>query len=89
MIRRLPVIPALLVFLSACSDPVSRENYARVESDMPEARVIEILGEPDRSRSAQVGGVSGTQHSWEGDGFVISVQFLNGQVVSKQLTPSD
>ena len=89
MIRRLLLVSALAVLLSACSDSVNRENYASIEADMPESRVMEILGEPDRSRSAQVGDVSGTQHSWEGDGFVISVQFLNGRVVSKQLTPSD
>lgn len=78
-----------VVLLAACSEPVSRDDYARIETDMPEARVMEILGEPDRSRSASVGAVSGTQHSWDGDGFVISVQFLNGRVVSKQLLPSD
>lgn len=88
MRRRLPAA-ALVLLIAACSDPVSRENYARVETDMPEATVLDILGEPDRSRSATVGGVSGTQHSWQGDGFVVSIQFLNGRVVSKQLAPSD
>lgn len=77
------------VLLAACSDSVNRDNYQRVETDMPEARVTEILGAPDRSRSATIGGVSGTQHSWDGDGFVISIQFLDGRVVSKQLMPED
>lgn len=87
--HRLIVAISLAFLLTACSDPVSRENYARMEADMPEEQVMDILGEPDRSRSATVGGVSGTQHSWEGDGFIISVQFLNGKVVSKQLIPGD
>lgn len=87
--RRTLTAILIALSLSACSDPVNRENYARVEPDMPEPKVMALLGEPDRSRSATIGGVSGTQHSWNGDGFVISVQFLNGQVVSKQLVPAD
>lgn len=81
------VVFALL--LTACSDPVNRDNYQRVEADMPESRVLEILGEPDRSRSGSFGGVSGALHSWDGDGFVISVQFLDGRVVSKQLMAAE
>lgn len=86
-----PRIPALFLclLLAACSDPVNRDNYARVASDMEESDVIEILGQPDRTRSASVGGISGAQHSWDGDGFVISVQFLDGRVVSKQLLPEE
>lgn len=86
---RAAIAAALVLLLASCSDPVNRENYARVTSDMPESEVTDILGEPDRSRSATIGGVSGTQHSWDGDGFVVSVQFLNGRVVSKQLVPDE
>lgn len=87
MMRAVLSAIAGVLLLAACSDPVNRDNYARVEIDMPESEVMALLGEPDRSRSAAVGGVSGTQHSWDGDGFVINVQFLNDQVVSKQLVP--
>lgn len=88
MKRRFTAVLLTALLLVACGDPVSRESYARVETGMAESRVFDILGEPDRSRSATVGGVSGTQHSWEGNGFVISIQFLNGEVVSKQLVPA-
>lgn len=87
--RRFFAAVVFALLLAACSDPVNRDNYERVEADMPESRVLEILGEPDRSRSGSFGGVSGTQHSWDGDGFVITIQFLNGRVASKQLMPAE
>lgn len=87
--RRIFAAIVVTLALAACSDPVNRDNYARVEADMPESRVTDIFGPPDRSRSATIGGMSGTQHSWDGDGFVISIQFLNGRVVSKQLMPAE
>lgn len=85
--RRFPAALLIALLLAGCSDPVSRDHYARVETDMAESAVLDLLGEPDRSRSVTIGGVSGTHHSWEGDGFVISIQFLNGRVVSKQMSP--
>lgn len=87
--RRFFAAVMLALLLSACSDPVNPDNYQRVEADMPESRVTEILGAPDRSRSATIGGISGTQHSWDGDGFVITIQFLNGRVAGRQLMPAE
>lgn len=78
----------LALALAGCGGSLDRESYDAVESGMTEERVIRILGEPDRSRSIGVGDISGTHLSWDGDGFTVSVQLVDGKVVSKQWLPS-
>jgi len=81
--RFLPALCAALL-LAGCSEPVSMNNYNRIETDMTEARVYEILGEPDSAESIELGGFSGTLATWEGKKAVITIQIFNGEVFGKQ-----
>lgn len=84
---RFPLCMALCLataLLAGCGRPLDGDSYAAVETGMNRQQVVELLGEPDRTRSADVGGVSGTHLAWEGEGFVVMVQFVNDRVVAKQ-----
>lgn len=70
--------------LAGCGPTLDRDSFNAVETGMSETEVIGLLGEPDRSRSVTVGGMSGTHLAWQGDGFVVAVQFVDEGVVSKQ-----
>jgi len=70
--------------LAGCGRTLDSDSYAAVETGMSRQQVIELLGEPDRTRSVNVGGLSGSHLAWDGDGFVVMVQFADDRVVSKQ-----
>ena len=90
MPRILPVFHRILLALGAalwlagCSEPVSMDNYNRIETEMSEAQVYEILGEPDHAESIELGGFSGTLATWESKNAVITIQIFNGEVFGKQ-----
>jgi len=72
-----------LAALAACSK-VTQENFAKIENGMTQEQVIEILGKPTESSSREVLGVSGTSAKWVGADAVVSIRFLNGQVMLKR-----
>ena len=83
----LRIVPALLLtlLLAACGSKVNEENFARIQDDMSELQVVDLLGKPTQTSSVSVLGVSGTMARWSGDdGATISVQFVNGKVRLKQ-----
>jgi len=49
----LAILVALLMV--GCTEPVSMSNYEQIESGMTEARVYDILGEPDSADSIVLG----------------------------------
>lgn len=75
--------------LAGCGPGVDRESFAAIEPGMTEAEVVGRLGEPDRTRSVTIGGVSGTHHAWDANGHVAAIQFVDGRVVSKQWLPAE
>lgn len=79
----------LCVLLAGCGKSVDRAGYDAVETGMSEREVIALLGEPDRSRSITVGGLSGSHFAWDGKGFTVAVQFVDGEVVGKQWIAGD
>lgn len=80
---------SILLMITACWSPVNRENFSRIESGMAEADVIALLGEPTETTSIDLGLFSGTAATWRHKDTVISVQFVNGKVQSKQLFRSE
>jgi hypothetical protein len=60
------------------------DKYARIDTGMSEARVYDIMGEPDSAESIELGGYSGTLATWKGKNGVITVQIFNGEVFGKQ-----
>jgi hypothetical protein len=75
-----------LLLLIACGTRVDREHFARIESEMPEAEVIAILGEPTDTSGFSLGGLSATSATWEGPEGTIAIQFVNGRVKLKTFT---
>jgi len=78
----LAILVALLMV--GCTEPVFMSNYEQIESGMTEARVYDILGEPDSADSIDLGGFSGTLATWESRDAVITIQIFNGEVWGKQ-----
>ena len=48
-----------------------------------------ILGEPTESSSVDVAVFSGTVSKWRAGDVTITIQFVNGKVVAKQLSKGD
>ena len=71
--------------LAACSDPISRENYAKIETGMSQDQVLAVLGEPDDFNSVELGELSGGTARWQGKTQSISVTFTNDKVAFKRI----
>ena len=76
---------ALAWTLAGCGagSRVDRATFAKIETEMPEAEVYALLGEPTDTRSFSLGGLSATAATWEGREGRIAIQFLNGKVALK------
>jgi hypothetical protein len=77
---------ALALALLACAARVDREHFAKIATDMPEAEVFAILGEPTDTSSFSLGGLSATSATWVGRDGTITIQFVNGRVKLKTFT---
>lgn len=73
----------LLFALAACASKVNESNYGKIEIDMTEEQVKNLLGTPTESSSMNVAGLSGTSSKWVSKEGTINVQFLNGKVKAK------
>ncbi|MBB5189529.1 hypothetical protein HNQ50_000239 [Silvimonas terrae] len=74
----------LTLALSACSK-ITAENYAKIDTGMARADVVQILGEPDKTESSSLLGISGENAVWESHGTVITLRLVNGVVLTKDL----
>jgi len=76
--------------LVSCSgSKISQENFEKIQTGMALAQVQAILGEPTESSSVDVAVFSGTVSKWRTGGITITIQFVNGKVVAKQLSKGD
>jgi hypothetical protein len=75
--------------LVACGSRISQVNFEKIQTGMTMAQVTAILGEPTESSSVDVAVFSGTVSKWTAGDVTITVQFVNGKVVAKQLSKSD
>jgi hypothetical protein len=72
--------------LMACSGAkINQENFDKIKTGMTLAEVKAILGEPADSSSIDVAVISGAAAMWKGEGITISIQFMNGKVIAKEL----
>lgn len=76
------LITCCFVLLFACSK-LSQENFDKIHPDMSMKEVIAILGEPTRSESLNIAGISGTSATWNQNNVEINIQFLNDKVTVK------
>ena len=95
-LRRLYQTWAVVLCLGIClslvacgGSKISQENFEKIQTGMPLAQVTAILGEPTESSSVDVAVFSGTVSKWKAGGVTITIQFVNGKVVAKQLSKGD
>jgi outer membrane protein assembly factor BamE (lipoprotein component of BamABCDE complex) len=90
---RLGVVAFSLVIcmsLAACSgSKISQENFEQIHTGMTLAQVTAILGEPTEASSVDVAVFSGASSKWIKGDVTITIQFVNGKVVAKQLSKGD
>ena len=95
-LRRLYQLRAVALSLVICMSLVScsgfnisQENFEKIQTGMPLAQVTAILGEPTESSSVDVAVFSGTVSKWRAGDATITIQFVNGKVVAKQLSKGE
>jgi hypothetical protein len=80
----------ICMVLASCSGyKISQENFGKIQTGMSVAQVTAILGEPTESSSVDVAVFSGTVSKWKAGDVTITIQFVNGKVVAKQLSKGD
>jgi len=78
------------VSLVSCSgSKISQANFEKIQTGMTLAQVQAILGEPTESASLDVAGFSGTGSKWQAGEVTITIQFVNGKVIAKQLSKTE
>lgn len=86
MLWLLSLVVLILTGLPACEgSKISQENFDKIRTGMIQAEVQGILGEPTDSSSVDIAGFSGTASVWKWQDTTITIQLLNGKVVSKQM----
>lgn len=76
-------------FLTACGGSVSQENFNKIENAMSQSQVEAILGKPTNAESVNIAGFSGTTAVWKSGDIMITIRFLNGEVILKTLTKGE
>ncbi len=85
----LVVLTFFALCLVGCGSRVNQENFEKVQTGMTMAQVTAILGEPTESSSVDIAGISGTASTWKQGDVTVTIQFVNGKVVAKQLSKSE
>lgn len=81
---------AICMSIVSCSgSKISQENFDKIQTGMPLAQVTAILGPATESSSVDVAVFSGTVSKWKAGGVTITIQFVNGKVVAKQLSKGE
>ena len=80
---RLASVVVLAVFLAACGEKLTQENFNKISNGMPYAEVVKILGEPKSSEGGGVFGITAGTSVWKGETHQIMIVFLNEKVTSK------
>lgn len=89
-LRAVVVVMVICMSLVSCSgSKISQENFEKIQTGMPLAQVTAILAPATESSSVDVAVVSGTVAKWKAGDVTITIQFVNGKVVAKQLTKGD
>ncbi|BCL75960.1 hypothetical protein JHS3_16960 [Jeongeupia sp. HS-3] len=75
----------LLAFCLVACSKVTSENYQKINTGMPHDEVVKLLGEPDTTDGGSVFGISGESASWKSRNTAITIQFINGKVMTKNI----
>jgi hypothetical protein len=95
-LRRLSQLRAVVLGMVICmslvscsSFKISQENFEKIQTGMPLAQVTAILGEPTEASSVDLAVFSGAVAKWKKGDVTITIQFVYGKVVAKQLSKSN
>ena len=89
-LRAVILVMVICMSLVSCSIlKISQENFEKIQTGMSLAQVTAILGPPTESSSVDVAVFSGTVSKWKAGDVTITIQFVNGKVVAKQLSKGD
>ena len=89
-LRAVALVMVICMSLVSCSGfKISQENFEKIKTGMSLSQVTAILGEPTESSSVDVAVFSGTVSKWKAGDVTITIQFVNGKVVAKQLSKGD
>jgi hypothetical protein len=89
-LRAVALSMVICMSLVSCSgSKISQANFEKIQTGMPLAQVTAILGEPTETSSVDVAVFSGTVSKWKSGDATITIQFVNGKVVAKQLSKGD
>ena len=89
-LRTVVLVMVICMSLMSCSSlKISQENFEKIQTGMSLAQVTDILGPPTESSSVDVAVFSGTVSKWKAGDVTITIQFVNGKVVAKQLSKGD
>ena len=80
------VVVLVALTLVGCGSRINQDNFEKVQTGMTMAQVKVILGNPTESSSVDVAVFSGTVSKWQAGDLIITIQFVNGKVVAKQLS---
>jgi hypothetical protein len=90
LLRTVVFILVICISLVSCGSlKITQENFEKIQTGMSLAQVTAILGSPTESSSVDVAVFSGTVSKWKAGDVTISIQFVNGKVVAKQLSKGD
>lgn len=73
-------------FLAGCGSKISQTNFDKIEKGMTRDQVVALLGEPTKSSSVSLAGLSGASAEWTDGKATISIQFFNEKVAMKQFS---
>jgi outer membrane protein assembly factor BamE (lipoprotein component of BamABCDE complex) len=86
-LRMVAALGLLIVTLAACgSSKLTQDNFDKIQIGMTRAQVVIILGNPTESSSMDMAVFSGTVSKWKQGDVIITIHFVNNQVVAKQFS---
>jgi outer membrane protein assembly factor BamE (lipoprotein component of BamABCDE complex) len=89
-LRAVALSMVICMSLVSCSgSKISQENFEKIQTGMPLTQVTAILGEPTESSRVDVAVFSGAVSKWKTGDVTITIQFVNGKVVAKQLSKAN
>ena len=87
LLCRALLVGLLIAGLVGCSgSKITKENFDQIKLGMTQEEVQRILGPPTEASGIEIPVFSGTMSKWARGNAVISVQFVNGQVVAKEFS---
>jgi outer membrane protein assembly factor BamE (lipoprotein component of BamABCDE complex) len=82
-------VAVLLLCLAACGSRLNQENFDKIREGMSQKEVREVLGEPVDAEGRSFLGFSTGEAVWKDEKTTITVHFLNDQVISKRISPTE